>query len=170
MTRDFFFFQEKEFATEFLERGGLESLCDIIKSSSGNTLAYALNSFVSLMEHNSGWELLDDEFIAKIANVVVTEPLATISRPAIAILLKLVCANEENANVNCYGYRTIHKAIEREPLLITSLVDRLLSQEYLLLITSFSLLIAMLRFVTDEYRSILTSAYDKSNLKKNVLV
>lgn len=145
-------------------------MCDIIKNSSGNTLAYALNSFLSLMEHNSGWENLDNDFIAKVANVVVTEQLATIARPAIAILLKLVCANEESKTITCYGYRTIHKAIEKEPTLITTLVDRLLSQEYLLLITSFSLLISMLKYVTDEYRGILTSAYDNSNLKKNVLV
>jgi engulfment/cell motility protein 1 len=158
-----------------LERGGLDSLCDIIKNSSGNTLAYALNSFLSLMEHNSGWENLDDDFIARIAHVVVNEQLATIARPAIAILLKLVCANKENTSdsitITCYGYHTIHRAaIAREPTLITTLVDRLLSQEYLLSITSMSLLIAMLKYVTDEYRSILSSAYDNSNLKKNVLV
>lgn len=163
------YLKERDFATEFLERGGLDSLCDIIKTSSGNTLAYALNSFLSLMEHNSGWENLDDEFIAKVANVVVVEQLATIARPATAILVKLVCADENNSTITSYGYRTIQKALEKEPTLITVLVDRLLSQEYLLLITSFSLLIAMLKHVTDDYRSSLTSSYDNSNLKKNVL-
>ncbi|GAA5807621.1 hypothetical protein MFLAVUS_000990 [Mucor flavus] len=167
------YLKEKEFATEFLERGGLESLCDIIKNSSGNTLAYALNSFLSLMEHNSGWENLDDDIVARIAHVVVNEQLATIARPAIAILLKLTCANPENTSesnvITNYGYPTIHKAMEREPTLITILVDRLISQEYLLSTTSLSLLIAMLKYVTDEYRSILSSAYDNSNLKKNVL-
>lgn len=163
--------QEKDFATEFLERGGLDSLCDIVNTSSGNTLAYALNSFLSLMEHNTGWESLDDEFIAHIAHIVVTEQLATIARPAIAILLKLVCANESSTSViTCYGYPTLHKAIEKEPELIKTLVDRLLSPEYLLSITSMSLLTAMLKYVTDEYRSVLSSAYDHSNLKKSVLV
>jgi engulfment/cell motility protein 1 len=125
------------------------------------------------MEHNSGWETLDDDFIARIAHVAVTEQLATVARPAIAILLKLVCSNKENptAIVTCYGYRTIHRAaIEREPTLITTLVDRLLSQEYLLSITSLSLLIAMLKYVTDEYRSLLSFTFDNSNMKKNVLV
>ncbi|KAG2238008.1 hypothetical protein INT48_002571 [Thamnidium elegans] len=167
------YLKEKEFATEFLERGGLESLCDIIKNSSGNTLAYALNSFLSLMEHNSGWENLDDDIVARIAHVVVNEQLATIARPAIAILLKLTCANPANTSefnlITNYGYPTIHKAMEKEPTLITILVDRLISQEYLLSTTSLSLLIAMLKYVTDEYRSILSSAYDNSNLKKNVL-
>jgi engulfment/cell motility protein 1 len=124
------------------------------------------------MEHNSGWENLDDEFIARIAHVAVNEQLATIARPAIAILLKLICANKDNtaASVTCYGYYTIQKAIEKEPALITTLVDRLVSQEYLLSITSMSLLTSMLKYVTDEYRSLLSSAYDNSNLKKNILV
>ncbi|OAC98192.1 hypothetical protein MUCCIDRAFT_117120, partial [Mucor lusitanicus CBS 277.49] len=164
------YLKEKDFATEFLERGGLDSLCDIVNTSSGNTLAYALNSFLSLMEHNTGWESLDDDFVAHIAHIVVTEQLATIARPAIAILLKLVCANESSTSViTCYGYPTLHKAIEKEPELIKTLVDRLLSPEYLLSITSMSLLTAMLKYVTDEYRSVLSSAYDRSNLKKHVL-
>ncbi|KAG2200960.1 hypothetical protein INT46_010343 [Mucor plumbeus] len=164
------YLKEKEFATEFLERGGLDSLCDIVNNSSGNTLAYALNSFLSLMEHNTGWESLDDDFIAHIAEIVVTEQLATIARPAIAILLKLVCANEQSSStITCYGYPTLHKAIEKQPELIRTLVDRLLSPEYLLSITSMSLLTSILKYVTDEYRSILSSAYDNSNLKKNVL-
>lgn len=121
-----------------------------------------------------GWEALDDDFIARITNVVVNEQLATIARPAIAILLKLVCANEQNTSqdikIRCYGYLTLHKAMEKEPTLITVLVDRLLSQEYVLSTTSMSLLTAMLKYVTDEYRSILSSAYDNSNLRKNVLV
>ncbi|OBZ83793.1 Engulfment and cell motility protein 2 [Choanephora cucurbitarum] len=167
------FLKEKDFATEFLERGGLPSLCDIIMSSTGNTLAYALNSFLSLMEHNTGWEELSDEFVARVVHIVVTEQLATIARPAIAILLKLVCANEQNKQddiqIRCYGYHTIHDAMEKEPTLITVLVDRLLSQEYLLSTTSMSLLTAMLRYVTDQYRSTLSNAFDHSNLRKNVL-
>ncbi|KAI9469935.1 MAG: ELMO/CED-12 family-domain-containing protein [Benjaminiella poitrasii] len=164
------YLKEKEFATEFLERGGLESLCDIIKSSTGNTLAYALNSFLSLMEHDTGWESLSNDFIYHIAHVVVVEQLATIARPAIAILLKLVCATSESmSSIRCYGFPTLHKAIESEPTFITTLVDRLLSPEYLLSITSMSLLIAMLKYVTDEYRSQLSSAYEHSNLRKNIL-
>jgi engulfment/cell motility protein 1 len=126
------------------------------------------------MEHDMGWEALDDDFIARIANVVVNEQLATIAKPAIAILLKLVCANQLDASqdnkISCYGYPTLHKAMEREPTLITILVDRLSSEEYSLSTTSMSLLTAMLKYVTDEYRGILSSAYDNSNLKRNVLV
>ncbi|KAI7902057.1 ELMO/CED-12 family-domain-containing protein [Cokeromyces recurvatus] len=164
------YLKEKEFAAEFLERGGLGSLCDIIKNSTGNTLAYALNSFLSLMEHDTGWESLEDDFIIHIAHVVVIEQLATIARPAIAILVKLVCATSDSvSSIRCYGYPTIHKAIEAEPTFITTLVDRLLSPEYMLSITSMSLLIVILKYVTDEYRSQLSSMYEHSNLQKNIL-
>ncbi|CAO3681127.1 unnamed protein product [Rhizopus stolonifer] len=164
----------QNFATEFLERGGLDSLCDIINNSSGNTLAYALNSFLSLMEHNTGWESLDDEFVANIAHIVVHQPLSTVARPATAILEKLVCANnqseeEGSEKIDCFGYPTLHRAMKREPELMRILVERLLSPEYLLSTSSLSLLIAMLKNVTDEYRSKLTGAFEGSKLKKNVL-
>ncbi|CAO3699362.1 unnamed protein product [Rhizopus microsporus] len=126
------------------------------------------------MEHNSGWETLDDDFVAIITHIVVTQPLSTIARPAIAILEKLVCANkntegETKPAIDCFGYPTIHRAMQREPDLIKTLVERLLSPEYLLSTASLSLLIAMLRHVTDEYRSELSNTFEKSNLKKNVL-
>lgn len=126
------------------------------------------------MEHEMGWESLDEEFILRIAQVVVTEQLATIARPATAILLKLVCANEKNTTdqitITCYGYPTIHQIIQKEPSFITTLVNRLLSPEYLLSITSLSLLIAMLKYVTPDYQSELSNMYDQTNLKKNILV
>lgn len=127
------------------------------------------------MEHNSGWETLEDDFVAIITHIVVTQPLSTIARPAIAILEKLVCANkntegETKPAIDCFGYPTIHRAMQREPDLIKTLVERLLSPEYLLSTASLSLLIAMLRHVTDEYRSELSNTFEKSNLKKNVLV
>lgn len=125
------------------------------------------------MEHETGWESLDEEFILRIAQVVVTEQLATIARPATAILLKLVCANEKNTTdqiaITCYGYPTIHQIIQKEPQFISTLVNRLLSPEYLLSITSISLLIAMLKYVTPEYQSELSNMYDHTNLKKNIL-
>ncbi|KAI9273624.1 ELMO/CED-12 family-domain-containing protein [Sporodiniella umbellata] len=168
------YLKEKDFATEFLERGGLASLCDIINNSTGNTLAYALNSFLSLMEHNTGWESLDDAFVAQIAHIVVNQPLSTIARPATGILEKLVCANEQSAaegveSIDCFGYPTLHRAMKKEPELIKILVDRLLSPEYLLSTSSLSLLIAMLKNVTNEHRSKLTGAFEGSKMKKNVL-
>lgn len=159
------YLKEKDFAVEFLERGGLASLCDIIQNSSGNTLAYALNSFLSLMEHNMGWETLDPALAINMVHILVTQPLSTIARPATVILERL-CANESEV----FGYPTLHQAMQDEPDFIKVLVDRLLSPEYLLSTASLSLLIAMLRHVTVEHQTQLVDAFEHSAMKKNVLV
>jgi engulfment and cell motility protein 1 len=59
-------YKEVEFFDEFLKREGLRSLIEIINTSSGNTLAYALTSMQNLMEHDHGWEDLDTLFINKV--------------------------------------------------------------------------------------------------------
>ncbi|KAI8997175.1 ELMO/CED-12 family-domain-containing protein [Pilobolus umbonatus] len=167
------YLKDLEFATEYLDRGGLQTLCDIILNFNGNTLAYALSSLTSIMEHDMGWDSLSPEFIEYIAHIVVSEQLATIGRPAIAILLKLVCANKDNesntSSICCYGFPVIYRSIQQEPDLITSLADRLQSQDYTLCVNSLSLLVALLKYVPDEHRSELSNAYDNSNLRKNVM-
>lgn len=122
------------------------------------------------MEHDSGWESLDIQFVTAIAHIVVHEQLATIGRPATAILYKLVCANDTHNTIHCFGYPTLHKGIESEPSFIPTLVERLQSQDYILCMNSLLLLTAMLKYVTDEYRNDLTIALDQSNIKKNVIV
>ncbi|CAO3596362.1 unnamed protein product [Absidia cylindrospora] len=92
------YLKEPDFAAEFLDRGGLESLCEIIKKASGNTLAYALNSFDSLMEHNIGWDSMAKDFVVDIAHIVVNETLVTIGRPATAILIKVVSAKDHSTS------------------------------------------------------------------------
>ncbi|KAF7729890.1 hypothetical protein EC973_003624 [Apophysomyces ossiformis] len=164
------YLKEPDFAAEFLERGGLESLCEIIKNTSGNTLAYALNSFTSLMEHDSGWDNLTDEFVADIAHIVVNEALVTICRPATALLIKIVCADRTSYSaIDCYGYPTIHKAIEREKNLLPTLVQRLQSPDYGLCLNSLALLTAMLKHVTEDHQSELSDAIEQLNTRKSIL-
>ncbi|CAO3623991.1 unnamed protein product [Cunninghamella blakesleeana] len=207
------YLKEPDFAAEFLERGGLESLCEIIKKASGNTLAYALNSFTSLMEHNTGWDTLSEDFVVEIAHIVVNETLVNIGKPATAILIKIVTANDqhqmvsssddtqENKNNNkennsteknnngnnnkddtsneeknddhnkkmLFGYSVLQKAIEKEPQLLPTLVQRLQSQDYTLCLNSLSLLTAMLKTVTDEHRNELPEKLDQLGISKNIV-
>ncbi|KAI9494126.1 ELMO/CED-12 family-domain-containing protein [Zychaea mexicana] len=168
------YLKEPEFAAEFLERGGLESLCDIIGKVSGNTLAYALNSFTSLMNHEASWSSLTEDFIADIAHILVTETLVTICRPATAILIKVVCAERSSAFIinhdeNVTGYSALHKVLQQEPNLFPTLIQRLQSPDYALCLNSLTLITSMLKHVTDDYRSELLENIDNSNTRKNVL-
>ncbi|KAI8137265.1 ELMO/CED-12 family-domain-containing protein [Fennellomyces sp. T-0311] len=165
------YLKEPEFAAEFLERGGLESLCDIIGKVGGNTLAYALNSFTSLMNHEASWHSLTESFIANIAHILVTETLVTICRPATTILIKVVCAERStfNQEENIAGYVALHKVLQQEPDLFPTLIQRLQSPDYALCLNSLTLLTSMLKHVTDDYRSELLDNIDNSNTRKNVL-
>ncbi|CAO3600178.1 unnamed protein product [Absidia cylindrospora] len=209
------YLKEPDFAAEFLERGGLESLCEIIKKASGNTLAYALNSFASLMEHNTGWDSISEDFVVEIAHIVVNETLVTIGRPATAILIKIITTNNkpdmsrslakptthhsnttrssdggktgtmdmethegddtdsttssETAKKMTFGYPTLQKAIEHEPQLLPTLIQRLQSQDYTLCLNSLDLLTAMLKTVTEDHQNELPEILEKLNVKKNIV-
>ncbi|RUS12924.1 LOW QUALITY PROTEIN: ELMO/CED-12 family-domain-containing protein [Endogone sp. FLAS-F59071] len=164
--------QESEFADEFLSRGGLQSLCEIIKTTSGNTLAYALNSLTSLMDHDHGWETLDSDFIVSIVSILVQQTLVNICRPATAILIKLACADKTspNPNIQCYGYDVIHQVMQYQPNFMPTLVQRLQSQDYQLCLNSLSLINALLKHVTDLYRIEFTAMLDSLNVRKTVSV
>ncbi|OZJ05804.1 hypothetical protein BZG36_00871 [Bifiguratus adelaidae] len=165
------YLKEREFADEFLSRGGLQSLCEIIRSTSGNTLAYALNSLTSLMEHDHGWATLEIDFITYIVSIVTHKQLVNVCRPATAILIKLICADKTHPNpeLQCYGFSVIYAAIKKEPQFLPVLVDRLQSQDYILCLNSLSLLNAMLKHVTDDLRGWFTSELYNFDMRKNIL-
>ena len=68
--------KERAFLTEFLRHGGVDALQEVIKQSSGNTLAYALGGMQSLMEvEDRGWEGLEDGFVSRIVEIIGALPL-----------------------------------------------------------------------------------------------
>ena len=108
--------KEEQFAQEFLKRGGLKELIDVIHTSHGNTLAveqsgfccriseltflfqYALVAMQHLMELDYGWSDLDETFIFKVVQILSSpQSLINVCRPATAILKKLVEADPRNA-------------------------------------------------------------------------
>ncbi|KAL0073937.1 ELMO/CED-12 family-domain-containing protein [Phycomyces blakesleeanus] len=184
------YLKETKFASEFLEGGGLKSLCMLINNANGNTLAYALNSLTSLMSHNVEWVTLTDDFVATIAHRVVNETLVTICRPATAILIKIVAADQATqqttttttlsgetvaakessvSSLGSCGYPTLYKALEREPNLLAVLVRRLQSPDYALSLNSLTLLTVMLKYVKDEDQSELLDALEQLNIGKHIV-
>lgn len=63
--------KERVFLTEFLRHGGLDALQEVIKRTSGNTLAYSLLCMQSLMDlEDRGWEGLEDGFVSRIVEII----------------------------------------------------------------------------------------------------
>ncbi|KAL1920080.1 uncharacterized protein VTP21DRAFT_1226 [Calcarisporiella thermophila] len=140
------YLKEEDFAEEFLVRGGLNPLKEIIGSASGNTLAYALTSLQNLMEHDRGWESFEQEFIDTLVSILVNQPLVNICRPATGIIIKLVCADASSpSQIRCYGYPTIRKAMNVHPNFLSTLVQRLQSPDYVLQVNSLRLINALLK-------------------------
>ncbi|CAG8475045.1 7244_t:CDS:10 [Paraglomus brasilianum] len=162
--------KEVEFFDEFLRRGGLRSLIEIINTSSGNTLAYALTSMQNLMEHDHGWDDLDILFINKVIKILVKQTLVNICRPATAIIIKLVTADKNSLNfpIRCYGFDVLHDAILLQPNFLPTLVQRLASADYVLRLNSLCLINALMRHVTDQYWESFMDMLNKLNVRKAV--
>ncbi|KAJ3020138.1 hypothetical protein HKX48_001244 [Thoreauomyces humboldtii] len=149
------YLKEDEFVDEFVALGGLEKLQDVIITAQGNTLAYALTSLQTLMEHDRGWESFSKQFIATLVSIIVKQNLVNICRPATAIIIKLVAANPTNpsAAIQCYGFDVVNSAITSQASFLPTLVQRLSATDYLLQLNSLHLINSLFRHVTDRARS-----------------
>lgn len=63
------------FAEQFVAKGGLKKLHDIVLVTSGNTQAYGLASFARLLEVDQGWEGVDEEIVEKVKHVSILPAL-----------------------------------------------------------------------------------------------
>ncbi|RKP25830.1 ELMO/CED-12 family-domain-containing protein, partial [Syncephalis pseudoplumigaleata] len=162
--------KEPEFAVEFCRMGGLQIIMDTVRSTTGNSLAYALNSLANLMEHDFGWDQITDDFIHMLARLVVHETLVNVSRPATAVLIKLVCADATaNGPIQCYGYAKLHQAMSAESDFLPSLVGRLSASDYVLAQLSLALVNAMSTHVTSEYTDEYQRELDRLGARKLVM-
>ncbi|ORY00434.1 hypothetical protein K493DRAFT_103700 [Basidiobolus meristosporus CBS 931.73] len=162
--------KDVEFVDEFLLLGGLNSLTKIIGSSNGNVLAYALNSLLSIMQHEYGWENIQPEFVQTLVNIIVEQNLVNICRPATSILIKLVCADSTaKSAVQCYGFNFVYSAILDAPNFFNVLVHRLSAADYLLQKNSLTLMNGLLDHVTDAHRFDLLDKLEELRVKKAVM-
>lgn len=57
---------DPSFTDQFIAEGGLESLQHLAKKAGGNTLAYTLASFSTILELDQGWEYVDSKMITRV--------------------------------------------------------------------------------------------------------
>ncbi|KAF9071535.1 ELMO/CED-12 family-domain-containing protein [Rhodocollybia butyracea] len=136
------YIRENEFAQEFISYDGVTQLVDIISSSQGNTLAYALTAMQNLMDLDYGWEKLDEAFIFRVVQVLSSSnSLINVCRPATAILKKLVEADPASApgpqagsskgpavvpgSVYRYGFTVVFEQMRKEKSFLETVVSRL---------------------------------------------
>ena len=181
--------REPQFTDEFVARGGVKELLNVICShSSGNTLAYALTSCQNLMEgYEYGWEIIDASLVAKVVNLLASQERINVCRPATAILKKLVVSGPKDSPktgrvvadgrgatttsappVYRYGFEFIYDEVQREKLFLQTLVNRIGSSDTTLKLYSLSLINSLWRNVSDDLFESFTSELEKLNASKAV--
>ncbi|KAM0754890.1 hypothetical protein T439DRAFT_309736 [Meredithblackwellia eburnea MCA 4105] len=147
--------KEDAFLQEFIARGGLAALQEVIRTATGNTLAYALVSMENLVTEDRGWQGLEMDFVNRIVDIIANEPLINISRPAISILRKLTLyspipsshsththppPHTQEEVINTLGFPLIYSTISSSPSFLKTIVNHLSSGDTSMSSLSLSLL------------------------------
>ncbi|KAJ3035476.1 hypothetical protein HDV00_003725 [Rhizophlyctis rosea] len=164
------YLKEEDFADEFIAKGGLGMLQDIIITGTGNTLAYALTSLQALMEHDNGWDNFRPPFISTLVSIIVKQNLVNICRPATAIIIKLVVADKSSSSpIQCYGFDVVNRAIRNQASFLPTLVHRLAATDYLLQLNSMHLINTLFRHATESARTEFFQMLDALDTRRTVL-
>ncbi|CUA68886.1 hypothetical protein RSOLAG22IIIB_08133 [Rhizoctonia solani] len=188
------YIREHEFTREFLKRDGLRELLGTIETSSGNTLAYALNSMQNLMEHDYGWDSLQPSFILRIVDIISNSnnPINVI-RPATSILKRLVeadprfgldngaipsssastPANELSpsplpGSVYRYGFEAVWEQLQRSPNTLSVVVSRLNMAESGMALGGIMLINSLLSNASNAHASELIDELERLNIRNIV--
>ncbi|KAF4610887.1 hypothetical protein D9613_007022 [Agrocybe pediades] len=163
------FIREEAFAREFLDHNGLNELVDVISSTSGNTLAYALTAMQNLMELDYGWATLSDDFILTVVKILSSsQSLINVCRPATAILKKLVEADPsvpgpqaagssrtpstQPGSIYRYGFQVVFEQMRKESGFLETVVNRLGSADTAMAQHSMMLINSLLAHALDDDR------------------
>lgn len=93
------------FALEFINKQGLTLIIKQIEKGTckGTVLAHTLLSFVELMEPGIvSWDILNGEFITRVANLVNTPQEAQVTQAALSILENVILNSTEGYSQVCY--------------------------------------------------------------------
>ncbi|KAJ3919691.1 ELMO/CED-12 family-domain-containing protein [Lentinula edodes] len=181
------YIRENEFASEFINYDGVTQLVDIIFTSLGNTLAYALTAMQNLMELDYGWASLDEAFIFRVVQVLSSShSLINVCRPATAILKKLVEADPSNApgpqagsskngpaivpgSIYRYGFTVVFEQMRKEKSLLETIVNRLGSADTAMAQYSMMLINSLLSHASDVRWEEFIAEMERFNLRKAVV-
>ncbi|KAF5350216.1 hypothetical protein D9758_007797 [Tetrapyrgos nigripes] len=181
------FIREPEFAQEFIGRGGVAELVDVIYETHGNTLAYALTAMQNLMELDYGWASLDEHFILKVVKILSSpQSLINVCRPATVILKKLVEADPVHApgpqassstaapvippdSVYRYGFAVVFEQMRKEKGLLETVISRLGSAETVMCQHSMMLINSLLTHANDLRWEEFITEVERLNVRRAVI-
>ncbi|KAH9479433.1 Engulfment and cell motility protein 1 [Psilocybe cubensis] len=182
------FIREEAFAREFLDHNGLRELVDVIFTTTGNTLAYALTAMQNLMDLEYGWANLSDKFILRVVEILSSpQSLINVCRPATAILKKLVEADPSNVpgtqqagssrgppvpqpgSVYRYGFQVVFEQMRKERGLLETVVNRLGSADMAMAQYSMMLINSLVAHASDARWEEFIKELERLNVRKAVV-
>lgn len=150
------------FADVFISSGGLVVLRRLIMNSTGNTLAYSLQSLTRLLEVDMGWDIFEgpsaSELVERIVELIVKNPLVNILRGAMSILVSLV-GHSQSADGSgrgdggsgppktpgTFGFRALRPAVAVYPHFFELVIQQLQSADHSLCANALMLINALIR-------------------------
>ncbi|KAA1082530.1 hypothetical protein PGT21_006207 [Puccinia graminis f. sp. tritici] len=145
------YLREPEFSSEFQERGGSRELLRLCKTSTGNTLAYALSALKVMIDQSTAeqrrrWEpILADRLV----NLVISNAPINVLRPTTAILQKFIAHDSSASPRLAFGAicGVIEAAGEKEDLfgLLARRIGSGSTSDFSLSQVSFALVNALMR-------------------------
>lgn len=146
---------DPSFADVFISSGGLVILRRLIMESSGNTLAYSLQSLTRLLEVDMGWDVFEgptaSDLVERIVQLIVTNPLVNILRGAMSILVALVGHSQSPqgdaspTTPGSFGFRALKPAVAVYPQFFELVVRELSSADHSLCANALMLVNALIR-------------------------
>ena len=145
------------FADVFISSGGLVVLRRLIMTSSGNTLAYSLQSLTRLLEVDMGWDIFEgptaSDLVERIVELIVKNPLVNILRGAMSILVSLVGHSQSHAEIQSrsaripgtFGFRALKPAVAVHPQFLELVIQQLQSADHALCANALMLINALMR-------------------------
>ncbi|KAK3336418.1 ELMO/CED-12 family-domain-containing protein [Cercophora scortea] len=142
------------FADVFISSGGLVILRRLIMSTTGNTLAYSLQSLSRLLEVDMGWDIFEGaaagDLVERVVQLIVTNPLVNILRGAMAILVALVGHSPGNGRGPArtpgpFGFRALKPAVAVYPQFFELVIVQLQSADHALCANALMLINALIR-------------------------
>lgn len=147
------------FADVFISSGGLVVLRRLIMNSTGNTLAYSLQSLTRLLEVDMGWDIFEgptaSELVERIVELIVKNPLVNILRGAMSILVSLVGHSQSAARgaskgavgttPGTFGFRALRPAVAVYPHFFELVIQQLQSADHSLCANALMLINALIR-------------------------
>lgn len=129
---------ESDFRTAFLEGGGLASLCHIVMSEEGNTLAYALGALGSLLAFESIEQDLAEELLPRVVQHAVDDSPLNVIRPATTVLSLLLRSPSTSL-------LALSVLLDLAPDCLVSIADRLSAADVNLAMITLALLLDLFR-------------------------